>query len=355
MSKTRNTRAETLSDFSQDRRVILLTVFSVGISFLSTIGAYCLLKLITLTTQIFFFGKFSLENVSLSGMHWGPSIIVVPIIGGLIVGLMARYGSERIRGHGIPEALEAILIGQSKMEPKVAVLKPLSSAVSIGSGGPFGAEGPIVVTGGAIGSLVAQFFHFSSIERRTLLVAGAAAGMTAIFGTPLAATLLSVELLLFEWRPRSMVPVAVSAVCASSFRVFFIGSGTLFPVHLHESLPTQYLLFAAGIGFVSAACSGLLTRLVYFSEDLFHRLPIHWMWWPALGGLAVGVGGYFNPDVLGVGYDLIHQLLLGQYSSPVQLLFAKGLVWALALGSGTSGGSSRAASHARRLRRNGVR
>ena len=212
----------------------------------------------------------------------------MPVVGALIIGLMARYGSERIRGHGIPEAIEAILINGSRVEPKVAVLKPLSSAISIGSGGPFGAEGPIIMTGGAFGSLVAQFFHLTSAERKTLLVAGAAAGMSATFAAPVAAVLLAVELLLFEWKPRSLIPVALASVAAAAVRRYILGLGPLFPVPPHPRVHRrrQGCSAASSSACWRASLSALLTGAVYASEDAFQQLPIHWMWWPAIGGLV---------------------------------------------------------------------
>jgi H+/Cl- antiporter ClcA/CBS domain-containing protein len=272
--------------------------------------------------------------------HLGWWLIIVPVIGSLIVGMMARYGSEKIRGHGIPEALEAILLGRSLIDAKVAILKPVSSAVSIGTGGPFGAEGPIIMTGGAFGSIFAQLFHLTAAERKTLLVAGAAAGMSAVFATPVAAVLLAVELLLFEWKPRSFIPVTVAAVIASMLRVPLLGAGPIFPVAAHAALSPATLGFALVVGIVVGFGSGGLTALVYACEDLFLKLPIHWMWWPALGGLVVGIGGLVDPRVLGVGYGTIHQLMRGELvgAAPVTLLIAKAVVWAVALGSGTSGG-----------------
>ena len=229
--------------------------------------------------------------------------------GRLIIGLMARYGSEKIRGHGIPEALEAILLGRSMIEPKVAMLKPISSAISIGTGGPFGAEGPIIMTGGAFGSIFAQFFHLTAAERKTLLVAGAAGGMSAVFAAPIAATLLAVELLLFEWRPRSFIPVAVASVVAALLRVPLIGAGPIFPVTPHAvARAAAQSVVACVIGIAAGFGSGLLTALVYFCEDAFSKLPIHWMWWPAIGAVFVGLGGWFDPRVLGVGYELIPRL-----------------------------------------------
>jgi len=266
--------------------------------------------------------------------------MMVPVFGALIIGLMARFGSEKIRGHGIPEALEAILLGRSRISPKVAILKPLSSAISIGTGGPFGAEGPIIMTGGAFGSIFAQQFHLSAAERKTLLVAGAAAGMAAVFATPVAAVLLAVELLLFEWKPRSFIPVAVASIIASVLRVPLLGAGPIFLVVPHAPVSGTELAFAAGIGILAGFGSGLLTMLVYAFEDLFQKLPFHWMWWPAIGAVFVGVGGIIEPRVLGVGYDTIHSLLRGELvgAAIIGLLVAKALVWSIALGSGTSGG-----------------
>jgi chloride channel protein, CIC family len=307
---------------------------------LSAVIAYVLVWLIAVITNLAFYQRFSSVFQSPDHHRLGYLVILVPVIGGLIIGFMARYGSEKIRGHGIPEALEAILVGRSRMEPKVAVLKPLSSAISIGTGGPFGAEGPIIMTGGAVGSIFAQFFHLSAAERKTLLVAGAAGGMAAIFASPVAAALLAIELLLFEWRPRSFIPVAIAAATASAIRVPLLGSGPIFPVHPHAMLGMEGLVLAFLVGIMAGLGSGLLTTLVYAFEDLFGKLPIHWMWWPAIGGLFVGLGGIIEPRVLGVGYDTIHELLRGEIVGPALLgiLIGKSLVWSIALGSGTSGG-----------------
>jgi CIC family chloride channel protein len=329
-----------LADFTTDRRVLLLSLFAIAIGAIGAFVAYVLLWLIRLFTNLAFFGRLSAGAAEPGNAHLGPWIVVIPILGGLVIGLMARFGSEKIRGHGIPEALEAILIGRSRLEAKVAVLKPLSSAISIGTGGPFGAEGPIIMTGGAIGSLIAQSFHLSSAERKTLLVAGAAAGMSAVFSTPVAAVLLAVELLLFEWKPRSFIPVAFSAATAAAVRVPLLGAGAIFPVHEHAALSFPVLGFALAVGLIAGFGSGLLTSMVYAAEDLFQKLPIHWMWWPAIGGLFVGIGGYFEPRVLGVGYDVIHGLLSGEIvgAALIGILVGKSLAWSIALGSGTSGG-----------------
>ena len=307
---------------------------------LSAVVAWVLVWLIAVITNFSFYRSWSSVFQSPTHHHLGYSMLLVPVIGGLIIGLMARYGSEKIRGHGIPEALEAILFGRSEMEPKVALLKPLSSAISIGTGGPFGDEGPIIMTGGAVGSIFAQFFHLSAAERKTLLVAGAAGGMAAIFASPVSAALLAVELLLFEWRPRSFIPVAIAAVSASALRVPLLGPGPIFLVHPHAMLTSEGLVFAFLVGIAAGLGSGLLTTLVYAFEDLFNKLPIHWMWWPAIGGLCVGIGGVIEPRVLGVGYETIYELLRGHIvgAALLGILIGKSVVWSLALGSGTSGG-----------------
>ena len=279
--------------------------------------------------------------VSPAGTHLGVIVILVPVAGAIIIGFMARYGSERIRGHGIPEAIEAILISGSRIEPRVAILKPLSSAISIGSGGPFGAEGPIIMTGGAFGSMVAQFMHLTSAERKTLLVAGAAGGMSATFASPVAAVMLAVELLLFEWKPRSLIPVALASATAAAARRYILGMGPLFPTPPHPVfIGPKGLLGCVLLGLLAGALSALLTVSVYAAEDSFGKLPIHWMWWPALGGLVVGIGGWVSPRALGVGYDSIGALLRGDMPLRVMLglLGAKWIIWSVSLGSGTSGG-----------------
>jgi len=330
-----------LGDFTATRRVLLLSAIAVALGVVGTVLAVVLLDLIALCTNLFFYHWFSTATTSPALHQLGAWVIVVPALGGLLVGLMARFGSERIRGHGIPEAIEAILIRGSRVEPRLALLKPLSAAIAIGSGGPFGAEGPIVMTAGACGSLVAQFFHLSSAERKTLLVSGAAAGMSAVFATPLAAVLLAVELLLFEWKPRSLVPAALAATTAAAARRLVLGAGPVFPVSHHSAVVGLAGLGACVIAGLAAGClSMLLTRAVYASEDAFERLPLHWMWWPAIAGLAVGFGGWLFPRALGVGYDTIGALLQGglPLDSIVGVLLVKSSVWAIALGSGTSGG-----------------
>jgi H+/Cl- antiporter ClcA len=289
-------RNDSLRDFSANPRVLLLAAMALVAGTAGAGAAWVLLKLIALFTNVAYLQRFSVEPIHLTGDRLPLWTIGIPIAGSIAVGLLAYFGSEKIRGHGIPEAIEAILIGQSRIEPKVAILKPLSSAIAIGTGGPFGAEGPIIMTGGALGSLFAQLFDLSSAERKTLLVAGAAAGMTAVFGTPLAAILLAVELLLFEWKPRSFIPVVVAVVVAATWRPYLIGSGPLFPYDGVPSLPWWGLGLCALAGVVAGLQSSLLTVCLYGAEDLFRKLPIHWMWWPALGGLVVGIGGVIDPS-----------------------------------------------------------
>jgi chloride channel protein, CIC family len=329
-----------LGDFSADKRLLLLTPMAALIGIVGALVAYALVWLIGGITNLVYYQRLSAHLVSPADNRLGFVAVLIPIIGGLLIGLMARYGSEKIRGHGIPEAMEAILIGRSRMSAKVAILKPLSSAISIGTGGPFGAEGPIIMTGGALGSLFAQAFHLSAAERKTLLVAGAAAGMAAIFATPLAAVLLAVELLLFEWKPRSFIPVSAAAAVAAALRVPLLGEGPIFPTPAHPAMSSQELICALAIGIVAGFGSGVLTWLVYTAEDAFAKLPFHYMWWPAIGGLFVGIGGLLYPRALGVGYDTIADLLQGHLtgSAVFGLMSTKALIWAIALGSGTSGG-----------------
>jgi chloride channel protein, CIC family len=338
----RNERpAEELGDFTTSLRVLPICALAIVIGAVCAFVALALLRLIGLFTNLFYFGRCSTAMVSPVGNHLGYYAVFVPMIGALVIGVMARYGSERIRGHGIPEAIEAILINGSRVEPKVALLKPLSSAISIGSGGPFGAEGPIIMTGGAFGSMIAQLFHLTSAERKTLLVAGAAGGMSATFASPVAAVLLAVELLLFEWKPRSLIPVALASAVAAVLRRYILGIGPLFPVPEHPLfIGPKALLGCALAGLLAGILSALLTLSVYAAEDAFQKIPIHWMWWPVIGGLVIGLGGLVFPQALGVGYDTIGNLLQGNVTTRVILgvLLVKWFIWAVSLGSGTSGG-----------------
>jgi H+/Cl- antiporter ClcA len=314
-------------DFSSDLRLLRIAAIAAVIGGLAVLAAHVLLLLIRFFTDLFFYQRFSIADLSPAHHTLGAWVIAVPVIGGVVIGLIARYGTEQIRGHGIPEAIEAILFKNSAMSPKVAVLKPLASGIAIGSGGPFGAEGPIIMTGGAIGSLIAQHFHLTGSERKSLLVAGAVSGMTAVFGTPVAAVLMAVELLLFELRPRSLLPVAVACAVAGFLRPLAMEAGPLFPLQTMPVAPIA-LLSCVAAGLLCGALAWFMSNMLYKVEDWFHRLPIHWMWWPALGALAVGIGGYFQPRALGVGYDVIGDLLHNH--------LAIGAV--IALASGTSGG-----------------
>ncbi|KVE39268.1 chloride channel protein [Burkholderia sp. TSV86] len=326
-------------DFAPGARLPRLIALAFVIGLTSTLAAYVLLNLIHLFTNLFFFQRFSFADRSPATNALGAWVVVVPVAGGLIVGGIARFGSDKIRGHGIPEAIEAILFGKSRMSPKVAILKPLSSGIVIGSGGPFGAEGPIIMTGGALGSLIAQFVKLTAAERKTLLVAGAAAGMTAVFGSPVAAVLLAVELLLFEWRPRSFLPVALACATAGFARAAWFDAGPLFPLTSAAPAPVAFgSCIVAGLLSGVLACG--LSAALYKTEDWFGKLPVHWMWWPALGALAVGIGGLIEPRALGVGYDVIGDLLRGHLALRIALalLLVKAVIWVIALGSGTSGG-----------------
>lgn len=340
MTATAQRDRPTLADHSVDTRMLLLAAMALVVGTGGAFGAWLLIRMIAVATNLFWFGRLSARPVDITAASLGLLTVAIPVIGSLIVGLMARFGSEKIRGHGIPEAIETILFGESRLSLKVAILKPLSSAISIGSGGPFGAEGPIIMTGGAIGSLFAQCFRLSAAERKTLLVAGAAAGMTGIFGTPLAAILLAVEVLLFEWKPRSFVPVVAAVLVALAWRPLLIGAGPLFPVVAAVPAEAWTVVAAAAVGLAAGLEATLLSAALYRIEDLFHRLPLHWMWWPALGAVVVGLGGLIDAHVLGAGYASIEALLAGSLALRVvlALLVVKAVVWLVALGSGTSGG-----------------
>ena len=331
-----------LADFSAGRRLFVITALTIPIGALSACVAWALLRAIGFITNGVFYHRIDTRLVAPDSTHHNPLLVLAaPVVGGLVIGLLARFGSEKIRGHGMPEALEAILVGGSKVAPRVAVLKPLASAVAIGTGGPFGAEGPIIMTGGACGSLLAQFVHLTSDERKTLLVSGAAAGMAATFNAPLASVLLAVELLLFEWRPRSYVPVVSAVATATVLRGYLLGHGALFaashaPIHVNATVVS----LCAASGIISGLLAIAATALVYASEDGFARLRVHWMWWPAIGGAIIGLGGLVVPQALGVGYDVIGAELDGSISLGlvVGILIVKTLIWSLSLGSGTSGG-----------------
>jgi chloride channel protein, CIC family len=325
----------------EGRQILRLSLLSGLVAVAAAASAELLLGLINGITNLAFYGRLSLAAQSPAGHHLGAGVVLVPVIGGLVVGIMARFGSPAIRGHGIPEAMERILKNESRIAPRLTLLKPVSSAVAIGTGGPFGAEGPIIATGGALGSLLGQLLSVTADERKVLLAAGAAAGMSATFGSPVAAVLLAIELLLFEYRPRSLVPVAFASAAATAIRMSLHGAAPAFDmasiVQPGAAAMASYVVLGAGMGLVAT----WITRGVYAVENAFERLPIHWMWWPALGGLAVGLIGLVAPRTLGVGYDNIDAVLTGSLAGRALLLLVvfKLASWALALGSGTSGGT----------------
>lgn len=300
-----------------------------------------LIHLIDLITNISFYKNFSFIHTTPTSNSLGLWVIIVPALGGVVVGLMALFGSKAIRGHGIPEAMEQILTNQSKIKPTITYLKPLSSAISIGTGGPFGAEGPIIATGGALGSTIGQILKISHNERKILLAAGATAGMSAIFNSPIAAIFLAIELLLFEFSPRSLVPVAIACMVGASMHLVLFGDKPVFEAVAIASPNNSALLIYGGLGIIIGLFSVFVSKAVYYIEEAFEKLPIHWMWWPAIGGLLVGLVGYFYPRTLGVGYENITDVLSGNL--PMRIIFAlcvfKFISWAIALGSGTSGGT----------------
>ncbi len=326
-----------------DARLILVSSLAALVGLAAAATALLLTRLIGLVTNLSFFGRISSETVApaLALPRLGAWIIFVPVVGGLIVGAMARYGSRAIRGHGIPEAMEQVLTNRSRIPARVTLLKPLSSALAIGTGGPFGAEGPIIATGSALGSLLGQFTACSPAERKTLLGAGAAAGMAATFGSPVSAVLLAIELLLFEYRPRSIIPVALAATVATGLRIAHGDAGPVFAMPNLAPAHFKALIFYIVLGGLMGLAAAAITRAVYAIEDQFERLPIHWMWWPAIGAVAVGLVGYFAPDTLGVGYYNISAILSN--SMPMKamafLCLMKFISWSIALGSGTSGGT----------------
>ncbi|MEO6976026.1 MAG: chloride channel protein, partial [Gallionella sp.] len=337
-----------LLDVNMARRSLLLEQRTIWISFLgialgaaSALIAYSLTALIGLVTNVAFYGRISFAFISPANNHLGLWVIAIPVVGGLIVGVMAKLGSKAIRGHGIPEAMEQILRNESRIPARITWLKPISSAIVIGTGGPFGAEGPIIATGGALGSLLGQLIHITADERKTLLAAGAAAGMAAIFAAPVSAVLLAIELLLFERRARSLIPVAFAVATATSIRYGLVGSEAIFAMSPFAVPGIIALLIYTALGGVLGVISVGITKLVYAIEDGFEKLPIHWMWWPALGAVVVGIIGYLNPQTLGVGYDNIAAILNGHFAlnALAALCLLKFISWSIALGSGTSGGT----------------
>ncbi len=337
-------RTGALRDYSADSRILYTSSLAAGLGAVSAVAAWALLEMIALCTNLFYFHSWSFVDRDPweAGKHWW--LVLMPVLGGLIVGLIARYLSPKVRGHGMPEAVETIVFNRGRVQPRVAVLKPIATAISIGSGGPFGAEGPVIITGGAIGSVVGQLLPMTDAERTVLMVAGASAGMAATFNCPMAATLLAVEILLFEWKPRSLVPVAIACVTAGAVRRLLLG-----PQSLLQMLPTgapiyhSAMLGALAVGIIAAFVAAGLSKAVHFWEGMFERLEglgIHWMWWPAIGGLGVGLGGLIFPRALGVGYSVIQQMISGDaaWKLLAGVLIVKSFIWVFSLGSNTAGG-----------------
>ena len=321
-------------------RIGLVSFLAAAIGLIGGVVAYVLYKLIGLVTNVFFFHRWSTSFTSVGLHHLGVGVIFVPLIGGLIVGVMAKYGTPKIKGHGIPEAMEAVLTNRSRIEPRVALLKPISAAIAIGSGGPFGAEGPIIQTGGAIGSLVGQILHTTAVERKVLLACGAAAGMSATFNTPIAGVILAIELLLFEFKSRSFIPLVIASTLATAVHMQLLGRGPMFQVSAMNFGIPHALPFYLVLGPICGLAAVVLSKALYWVEDLFEHLPVDQLWWPAIGALALGVIGFFVPRVFGVGYDTIGDILNAQLAWKLLLLVmaAKFAALVISLGSGTSGG-----------------
>lgn len=334
-------RVQSFSTASINRRVLYLSIQTIFNALIIGVIAKGLVLLIDFLTNLSFYGKFSFASASPAGNSLGWWVVLIPVIGAILVGLIARFGSMAIRGHGIPEAMEKIISGESRIPPALTILKPLSAAISIGTGGPFGAEGPIIATGGAFGSWVGQLIHISSQERKTILAAGATAGMATIFGTPLAAVLLALELLLFEFSPKSIIPVALACITGAGMHLLLFESGPVFHAVQLDPMTVNQLWIYVALGVILGFASILISKLVYWIEDMFEHLPIHWMWWPAMGAIVVGVIGYFAPYTLGVGYENINGVLSGALTPAIlsSLFLLKLVSWSVSLGSGTSGGT----------------
>jgi H+/Cl- antiporter ClcA len=321
-------------------RMVLVSLLAAGIGLLAGLIAYILYNLIGLFTNIVFYHRFVFAFTSPRNNHLGPWVILMPVIGGVIVGFMAKYGSSKIKGHGIPEAMEAVLFNRSRIQPRVAILKPISAAIAIGTGGPFGAEGPIIQTGGAVGSLIGQLVHTTASERKVLLACGAAAGMSATFNTPIAGVILAIELLLFEFKSRSFIPLVIASTIATAVHMQLLGAGPMFKVAAMDFAITHALPFYLLLGAVCGLAAVGFSKLLYFTEDLFEKLPIDELWWPAIGALGLGIIGYFVPRVLGVGYDTISDILNANLALKllIVVMLAKAIALVISLGSGTSGG-----------------
>ncbi|MEY2423990.1 MAG: hypothetical protein QOI95_4057 [Acidimicrobiaceae bacterium] len=322
------------------QRLLYLTALAALVGLIAGGAAWVLLRLIGLITNVALFHQIGWTSPSFSTLGRSPLIIVAAVVGGLLVSLLALW-SPVIRGHGIPEAMEAVLTKQSRIQPRTAIAKPLSAAISIGTAGPFGAEGPIIVTGGAIGSLIGQVLPVTPSERKILLACGAAAGMSATFGTPLAAVVLVIELLLFEFSTRAFIPLVVASAVAGGVHAAIFGSGPFFtiPDHRFSGLPT--LPVFAVLGLTTGLLAVVVAKGLFLVEDLYRRLPVHEFWHPVIGAAAFASVGLIAPRALGVGYDAITDVLSNRLAlgTVAVLAIVKLVAWWLALGSGTSGGT----------------
>jgi CIC family chloride channel protein len=323
-------------------RLGFISLLASMVGVISGFVAFLLYNLIGLFTNLAFYGVWSFHFRSAAENQLGAWVIVVPVIGGLIIGVMAKYGSPKIRGHGIPEAMEAVLTSKSRIEAKVAILKPISAAIGIGTGGPFGAEGPIIQTGGALGSLIGQLVSTTASERKVLLACGAGAGLAAMFNAPITGALLAIELLLFEFQARSFIPLMLANAMAVAVRLRLFGDETMFHVgsfdyDLIHGIPF-YLILGLICGFAAIGFASALKRLEEFFD---HMKTIPAVLHPAMGALGLGVVGYFFPRVFGPGYATIGDVLNVRLAltAVVLLLVFKAAVVLLSLGSGTSGGT----------------
>jgi CIC family chloride channel protein len=321
-------------------RMVTVSLLAAVVGVLAGLVAFLLYKLIGLFTNLVFYHRWSAEFLSARHNHLGPWVILMPVIGGLIIGLMAKYGTDKIKGHGIPEAMEAVLVNRSRIQPRVAILKPISAAIAIGTGGPFGAEGPIIQTGGALGSLVGQIMHTTAAERKVLLACGAAAGMSATFNTPIAGVILAIELLLFEFKSRSFIPLVIASTLATAIHMQLLGAGPMFSVASMDFGVPRALPFYLVLGVLCGIAAVVFSKALYWVEDQFEKLPIDHLWWPAIGALGLGIIGYFVPRVLGVGYDTIGDILNANLALKllIVVMIAKAVALIVSLGSGTSGG-----------------
>ncbi len=323
-------------------RFVLLSIYSLIVGLIAGLVAEGVLKLIYLFTNIFFAGHGSLKVDYPDDFHLGLWVILIPAIGGIVAGLAIHFWEPSLKGHGTPEAMEAVLIGHSMLRLRVGILKPTISALAIGTGGPFGAEGPIIQTGAVIGSVVGKLLRLSPYERRILLAGGAAAGLAATFISPFAGVLLAVELLLFEFSARSFIPVAMATVVATAVAIYFRGPGSIFPAPAWALKHIGELWLFALLGVLIGIISVILIRVLFWLEDLFDQFPLKpaAIWAPTAGGLIMGCIGYFFPHTFGTGYDTITAMLNNHFSAAKLLEISGAKFWALviSLGSGTTGG-----------------